>query len=162
MEEHLLQSDLHANDVLFFYTVSLAPHHCLSQLFMLPLSLDMCLDDVSLVGLWSRRRVSSCTPISLLDVLISLHTCISGTIVLYDGSPFHPSPNELWDLVDEHHISVFGASAKYYICCTPRFDCSSLVEDISHGHPRRALRTRLHACLDSSSGCFVHWFTAER
>lgn len=35
-------------------------------------------------------------------------------IVLYDGSPFVPSPNALWDLVDELGITYFGAGAKYY------------------------------------------------
>jgi acetoacetyl-CoA synthetase len=35
------------------------------------------------------------------------------TIVLYDGSPFHPDGNVLWDLVDECGIEVFGTSAKW-------------------------------------------------
>ncbi|RKP26658.1 hypothetical protein SYNPS1DRAFT_13889 [Syncephalis pseudoplumigaleata] len=35
------------------------------------------------------------------------------TIVLYDGSPFKPSPDVLWALVDELDISLFGTSAKY-------------------------------------------------
>ncbi|MEO8328735.1 MAG: acetoacetate--CoA ligase [Candidatus Nanopelagicales bacterium] len=34
-------------------------------------------------------------------------------LVLYDGSPFHPSPARLWDLVDEFGITLFGTSAKY-------------------------------------------------
>ncbi|OBS10437.1 Acetoacetyl-CoA synthetase [Acidihalobacter prosperus] len=34
-------------------------------------------------------------------------------IVLYDGSPFHPNGNVLWDLVDELDISIFGTSAKW-------------------------------------------------
>ncbi|TPX55051.1 hypothetical protein PhCBS80983_g05642 [Powellomyces hirtus] len=36
-----------------------------------------------------------------------------GTVVAYDGSPFKPTPNRLWDLCDELKISVFGTSAKY-------------------------------------------------
>jgi acetoacetyl-CoA synthetase len=35
------------------------------------------------------------------------------TLVLYDGSPFHPDGNRLFDLVQKDRISVFGTSAKY-------------------------------------------------
>ncbi|KAI9279063.1 acetoacetate-CoA ligase [Umbelopsis sp. AD052] len=35
------------------------------------------------------------------------------TIVLWDGSPFKPSPGALWELVDELKITHFGTSAKY-------------------------------------------------
>ncbi|WP_163833898.1 acetoacetate--CoA ligase [Spartinivicinus ruber] len=35
------------------------------------------------------------------------------TLVLYDGSPFHPKPTLLWDIAEKEHISVFGTSAKY-------------------------------------------------
>jgi len=35
------------------------------------------------------------------------------TVCLFDGSPFHPDGNVLWNLVDELGISVFGTSAKY-------------------------------------------------
>jgi acetoacetyl-CoA synthetase len=35
------------------------------------------------------------------------------TIVLYDGSPFHPDGNRLFDLIDRAGISLFGVSAKY-------------------------------------------------
>ena len=35
------------------------------------------------------------------------------TLVLYDGSPFYPSGNVLWDYADEVGISLFGTSAKY-------------------------------------------------
>ena len=35
------------------------------------------------------------------------------TLVLYDGSPFHPDGNALFDLADEVGISVFGTSAKW-------------------------------------------------
>ncbi|MNP00958.1 Acetyl-coenzyme A synthetase [compost metagenome] len=38
---------------------------------------------------------------------------IGATVVLYDGSPFHPGPERLMDLVDAEGISVFGTSAKY-------------------------------------------------
>jgi len=35
------------------------------------------------------------------------------TLVLYDGSPLHPHPASMWDLVDECGITVFGTSAKW-------------------------------------------------
>lgn len=34
-------------------------------------------------------------------------------LVLFDGSPFHPGPGVLWDLVAEEGVTVFGTSAKY-------------------------------------------------
>ncbi len=42
---------------------------------------------------------------------------VGSTVVLYDGSPFHPDGNVLWDLVDELDISVFGTSAKWVAAC---------------------------------------------
>ncbi|ALO46384.1 acetoacetate--CoA ligase [Pseudohongiella spirulinae] len=60
------------------------------------------------------------------DVLFYFTTCgwmmwnwlISGlasgaTLVLYDGSPFHPQPSILFDLADSLGISIFGTSARY-------------------------------------------------
>lgn len=38
---------------------------------------------------------------------------IGATLVLFDGSPFAPKPEVLWDMVDDEGISVFGTSAKY-------------------------------------------------
>ncbi len=35
------------------------------------------------------------------------------TLVLYDGSPFYPNGNVLWDYVDKVGITQFGTSAKY-------------------------------------------------
>jgi len=35
------------------------------------------------------------------------------TLVLYDGNPFHPGPEALWDMAEEEGITVFGTSAKY-------------------------------------------------
>ena len=35
------------------------------------------------------------------------------TVVLYDGSPFHPNPRRLFGLAEREAISVFGVSAKY-------------------------------------------------
>lgn len=38
---------------------------------------------------------------------------VGATVVLYDGSPFYPDGNVLWDLIDEVGITVFGTSAKW-------------------------------------------------
>ncbi|MCP3934204.1 MAG: acetoacetate--CoA ligase [Actinomycetia bacterium] len=35
------------------------------------------------------------------------------TVVLYDGSPFHPDGNRLFDLLDEVGATLFGTSAKF-------------------------------------------------
>ena len=35
------------------------------------------------------------------------------TIVLFDGSPFHPERDAMWDLVAQEHVTLFGTSAKY-------------------------------------------------
>ena len=38
---------------------------------------------------------------------------VGATVVLYDGSPFHPGPTTLLDMADREGITVFGTSAKY-------------------------------------------------
>ncbi|CAI8929734.1 acetoacetate--CoA ligase [Pseudomonas brassicacearum] len=38
---------------------------------------------------------------------------VGSTVVLYDGSPFHPGPERLLDLIDQQRISVFGTSPKF-------------------------------------------------
>ena len=35
------------------------------------------------------------------------------TVVLYDGSPFHPGPSALWDIAEREGVTVLGVSAKY-------------------------------------------------
>jgi acetoacetyl-CoA synthetase len=35
------------------------------------------------------------------------------TLVLYDGSPFHPDPGALFDLAESEGVTVFGVSAKF-------------------------------------------------
>ncbi len=60
------------------------------------------------------------------DVLFYFTTCgwmmwnwlVSGlasgaTLVLYDGSPFHPGARALWKMASEEGVTVFGTSAKY-------------------------------------------------
>jgi len=38
---------------------------------------------------------------------------IGATLVLYDGSPFFPDSNAMWDMADKLGITVFGTSAKF-------------------------------------------------
>ncbi len=42
---------------------------------------------------------------------------VGATLVLYDGSPFHPGGEVLWDLADELDVAVFGTSAKWIAAC---------------------------------------------
>jgi acetoacetyl-CoA synthetase len=35
------------------------------------------------------------------------------TLILYDGSPFHPGPQVLWEMAADEGVTVFGASPKY-------------------------------------------------
>jgi acetoacetyl-CoA synthetase len=35
------------------------------------------------------------------------------TLVLYDGSPFHPDPGALWRMAAAERLTIFGTSAKY-------------------------------------------------
>ncbi len=35
------------------------------------------------------------------------------TILLYDGSPFHPGPEHLWRIAERENVAVFGTSAGY-------------------------------------------------
>jgi acetoacetyl-CoA synthetase len=49
-------------------------------------------------------------------------------IVLYDGSPFQPDAGALWRMADEEGITIFGASAKYFMAiekssCVPVEEC---------------------------------------
>jgi acetoacetyl-CoA synthetase len=44
--------------------------------------------------------------------LVSALAC-GASLVLYDGSPFHPKADRLWDLVDDLDITFFGTSAKF-------------------------------------------------
>jgi acetoacetyl-CoA synthetase len=40
------------------------------------------------------------------------------TLMLYDGSPFAPTPAVLWDFAQQERITVFGTSAKYIDACS--------------------------------------------
>lgn len=64
------------------------------------------------------------------------------TVVLYDGSPFAPKPDILFDLAERENITVFGTSAKYIAAlekagCKPRetHQLQSLKAVLSTGSP---------------------------
>jgi acetoacetyl-CoA synthetase len=88
------------------------------------------------------------------------------TLVLYDGSPFHPGPQRLFDLADETAINIFGTSAKYIdavkksaLVPMQSHDLSSLRSILSTGSPLvpesfdfvyQSIKTDL--CLSSITG----------
>jgi acetoacetyl-CoA synthetase len=64
------------------------------------------------------------------------------TLVLFDGNPFHPSPNALWQMAQDEKITVFGTSAGYLAALQDagvrpqdEFDLSSLRAVLSTGSP---------------------------
>ncbi|UUT22302.1 acetoacetate--CoA ligase [Pseudomonas sp. T8] len=135
LKEHGLHTDLHAGEVLFYYTTC---------------------------G-WM-----------MWNWLVSA-LAVGATVLLYDGSPFHPAPEHLIDLIDQEGISVFGTSPKYLVALEkagiePRSSHSlaSLKTLLSTGSPLspqsfdyvyRAFKQDL--CLASMSGgtdiisCFI-------
>ncbi len=38
---------------------------------------------------------------------------VGATVVLYDGSPFYPDANAMFDLIDKAGVTIFGTSAKF-------------------------------------------------
>jgi len=38
---------------------------------------------------------------------------VGATLVLYDGNPFYPGPEALWQIAEDLDLSIFGTSAKY-------------------------------------------------
>jgi acetoacetyl-CoA synthetase len=38
---------------------------------------------------------------------------VGATLVLFDGSPFHPDEGVLWRMAEAEHVSIFGTSPKY-------------------------------------------------
>lgn len=64
------------------------------------------------------------------------------TIVIYDGSPFYPNADVLWDYTARHRATLFGTGAKYIDALrseqhvvTGRFDLSALRTLTSTGSP---------------------------
>ena len=106
-----------------------------------------------------------------------LVTCVGSgaTLLLYDGSPFHPSGNVLWDYAAAEHCTHFGTSAKYIDALkkggfTPRttHDLTPLRAVLSTGSPLaaegfdyvyEAIKSDVHLASISGGtdivGCFV-------
>jgi len=100
---------------------------------------------------------------------------VGSTVILYDGSPFHPGPKTLLKLTEEERVTVFGASAKYFSALEKAgvepardHDMSSLKTILSTGSPLLPEnydyiygRIKKDVCLASISGgtdivsCFV-------
>ncbi len=64
------------------------------------------------------------------------------TVVLFDGSPFHPDPGALWRMAEAERVNVFGTSAKYLAAVQKagfepgsRIDLSALRAILSTGSP---------------------------
>lgn len=101
---------------------------------------------------------------------------VGSAVVLYDGSPFHPGPERLIDLIDDERINVFGTSPKYLatlesnglkpnqshdLGCLRTLLCTgSALSPQSYDYVYRDLKSDL--CLASMSGgtdivsCFVN------
>jgi len=97
------------------------------------------------------------------------------TLMLYDGSPFHPDGNALFDFAQAEAMNVFGTSAKYIDALAKAelepirtHDLSSLQTMLSTGSPLAAesydyvyAKIKRDLCLSSISGgtdivsCFV-------
>jgi acetoacetyl-CoA synthetase len=67
---------------------------------------------------------------------------LGATIVLYDGAPFSPKNESLWDMAQSERLTIFGTSAKYLAMCeknglapTETHDLSSLRAILSTGSP---------------------------
>jgi acetoacetyl-CoA synthetase len=67
---------------------------------------------------------------------------VGATVVLYEGSPFHPSPTTFFDLIDKASINIFGIGAKYLEALEKRgivpdkhHHLSSLFSILSTGSP---------------------------
>ncbi len=67
---------------------------------------------------------------------------LGATIVLFDGSPFHPSKDVLWLMTENERITHFGTSAKYIAMCEKEglkpaevFDLPNLRAILSTGSP---------------------------
>src|SRR5690606_7560743 len=97
------------------------------------------------------------------------------TLMLYDGSPFHPDGNVLFDFAEDERIEVFGTSAKFIDACAKggiaparSHDLATVRTILSTGSPLAPegfdyvyRDIKFDACLSSISGgteimaCFV-------
>jgi acetoacetyl-CoA synthetase len=53
------------------------------------------------------------------------------TLILYDGSPFAPTPAVLWDYAEAERITLFGTSAKYIDACSKAGVAPARTHDLS-------------------------------
>jgi len=67
---------------------------------------------------------------------------VGATLVLYDGNPFHPGPDALWQMAEDEKITVFGTSAGYIEALKnagvkpgSQFDLTPLKSVLSTGSP---------------------------
>ncbi|OQY00374.1 MAG: acetoacetate--CoA ligase [Desulfobacteraceae bacterium 4572_130] len=73
---------------------------------------------------------------------LSTSLATGATLVLFDGNPFHPGPDALWQMAQDEKISIFGTSAGYIAALKNaevkpinEFDLSSLKAILSTGSP---------------------------
>jgi acetoacetyl-CoA synthetase len=72
---------------------------------------------------------------------------VGSTIVLYDGAPFPPQDDFLWQMAEEERLTVFGTSAKYLAMCEKN--------DLE---PRTRNLTSLRTILSTGSPLALHSF----
>jgi acetoacetyl-CoA synthetase len=63
----------------------------------------------------------------LVSVLAS-----EATIILYEGNPFYPDGNRLWDLAEEQQVTLFGTAAKYIDALSKADIHPASTHDLSH------------------------------
>ena len=67
---------------------------------------------------------------------------VGATLVLFDGNPFHPGPEALWEMAQDEKVTIFGTSAGYIEALKTagvkpgkQFDLSALKSVLSTGSP---------------------------
>lgn len=75
---------------------------------------------------------------------------LRATIILFDGSPFHPAPDTLFDMAEREQVNTFGAGAKFFAAC----EKAGLVPDKTHRLP--ALKTILSTGSPLSQESFAY------
>jgi acetoacetyl-CoA synthetase len=67
---------------------------------------------------------------------------VGATLLLFDGSPFHPDPGALWKLAQDEKVTIFGTSARYLAAIEKegfkpgsRFDLTPMKAILSTGSP---------------------------
>jgi acetoacetyl-CoA synthetase len=83
--------------------------------------------------------------------LVSL-LALGTTVVLFDGSPFHPQPDALWKLIQEEKISYFGTSARY-LAATEK---AGVKPRVTHNLQALRLITSTGSPLSIASSHFVY------